>query len=82
VRRRTRRRATAHRRRGKERPIFGGLSEQAQSRQRNEEAVLACSRRQAERSAKGSGLRLRKILGEADDGADDLVECGEREMRL
>ena len=65
-----------------ERLAFGGLGEQAERRERDEEGVVASSRRQPERSSESSGLRLRKVIHVAQDGQNDLVQCGERKMRL
>ena len=65
-----------------ERPIFRGLGEQAQDCERDEEAVLASPRCQAERSTEGGGLRSRKALDVPENRADDLVQSGERELRL
>src|SRR5918995_5213546 len=64
-----------------DRLILGGLGEQAQRRERHEEAV-AHLRREAQRSAEGIGLRPRKALEMAEDGADDLVQGCEGELRL
>jgi hypothetical protein len=65
-----------------DRPLLGGVGEQAQSCQRDEEAIVASSGREAERSAKGSGLRWRKVLDVAEDRPDDLVQGREGQMRL
>ena len=65
-----------------ERLIFRGLGEQAQDRERDEEAVLASPRCQAERSTEGGSLRLRKTLDVLENRADDLVQGGERELRF
>ena len=65
-----------------ERLIFRGLGEQAQDCERDEEAVLASPCCQAERSTEGGGLRRRKALYVPENRADDLVQSGERELRL
>ncbi len=65
-----------------ERLIFRGLGEQAQDCERDEEAVLASPGCQAERSAEGGRLRLRKALYVPENRPDDLVQSGERELRL
>ena len=65
-----------------ERSLFGGFGEQAQDCERDEEAVVASLCRQAERPLEGGGLRLRQALDVLEDGANDLVQGGERELRL
>src|SRR5918996_851423 len=66
----------------KERLAFCRLGEQAQGCERDKEAVPGSPLRQAESSAKGSRLRLWKILYVTEDGADDLVQRGKGELRL
>ena len=61
--------------------VLGRLGEQAQRCRRDEEAV-ASSRRQPERPLEGSGLRLRDVFDVTQDRANNLVQGGERQVRL
>ena len=62
--------------------MFCSIGEQAQDCERDKEAVPASPRRHAERPAEGGGLRLRKVLYVPKDGADDLLQGSEGQLRL
>ena len=61
---------------------FGCLGEQAERRERDQEAVVATPLRQAKRATQRRRLRLRKIVDQAEHGPDDLVQGGEGKLRL
>ena len=65
-----------------ERLLLGGLGEQAQDRQPDEEPIGWRSGAQAERRAQRVALRVRQLLETAEHGRAQRVQAGERELHL
>ena len=60
----------------------GGIREQRERREGDEERVLGRSLDEAERHAERRVLRLRQRIEPAEDRSKQLVEAGERQVRL
>ena len=65
-----------------ERLLLGGVGQQAQDRQPDEEAIRRRSGAQAERRAQRVALRARQMLETAEHGRAQRMQAGERELHL
>ena len=64
------------------RPVLGRLGQQAQHGERDQEAVVAFSHLEPERSPQRAPLGLGEALQVPKDRTDDLVQRGEGDVRL
>ena len=65
-----------------ERVLLGGLREQAEHGDADQKTVLDGRRREAERTGERGRLRVGEPLEAVEDGMEELVQRGERELGL
>ncbi len=65
-----------------QRPLVGGVGQQAESPERDQEAVVNAVGRQPERAAQRGGLRGGEVVDAIEARREHLVEAGEGQLRL